>query len=304
MRGIVTASALNVRNGPGMEAAVIGRLTRDAVIEVLGTHGDWLETEFHGGDAFVHAGYVALSADPPSSEWFWQRDDLLHMDPAPRHALEVSGSNHYRQIARLYNAYGNLLESLAGEVGIDTGAAVAVLQTESGGRAFGRDGSLIIRFENHSFYDFWGTDNQDVYFEHFRFESGRRWRGHLFRTEPGADWLEFHGDQVREWEALDLARGFDDTAALKSISMGAPQIMGFNHEAIGFRTVQEMMQHMSQSTRHQILSLFDFFDERQVEALRSQDFRTFARCYNGTGQMNRYSELLWECYRAFENLRE
>jgi hypothetical protein len=36
---------------------------------------------------------------------------------------------------------------------IDAAIAVAVLAVEAGGRAFGGDGRMIIRLENHIFYD-------------------------------------------------------------------------------------------------------------------------------------------------------
>jgi len=58
--GIVTADSLNVRAGPGANAAVVGKLARDAVVEVWGRTpaGDWLCVREPCG--WVAAQYVGL----------------------------------------------------------------------------------------------------------------------------------------------------------------------------------------------------------------------------------------------------
>ena len=58
--GIVTADSLNVRAGPGANAAIVGKLARDAVVEVWGRTpaGDWLCVREPCG--WVAAQYVGL----------------------------------------------------------------------------------------------------------------------------------------------------------------------------------------------------------------------------------------------------
>ena len=58
----------------------------------------------------------------------------------------------------------------------------------SGGRAFAEDGQMIIRFENHIFWDRWGSVNPARFDEHFRFSRERRWEQHVSRARPSEPW--------------------------------------------------------------------------------------------------------------------
>ena len=64
--------------------------------------------------------------------------------------------------------------------------------------------------------------------------------------------------RLAEWEVLTFARGMNEEAALSSISMGAPQVMGFNHGRVGFASALEMFEAFGRSEREQIFGLFDF----------------------------------------------
>src|SRR6185437_10137837 len=110
----------------------------------------------------------------------------------------------------------------------------------------------IIRFENHIFFDEWGAQSPEVFARYFLFGPDARWQGHLWRPSSTEAWREFHGDQQSEWRVFELACGLDDTAAKRAISMGAPQIMGFNYGAIGYGSVQEMFDAFSRSERAQL----------------------------------------------------
>ena len=149
-----------------------------------------------------------------------------------------------RAMAEIYNDKGAYIKRKASELGISASAAAAVLHVESGGRGFGGDGRMIIRFENHVFWEEWGRANPTLYNTHFTHSSNQRWKGHKFRKSPNDPFESFHGMQGKEWEVLQFARSLSDTGALKSISMGAAQIMGFNHQGIGYNSVQEMFEAM------------------------------------------------------------
>ena len=61
-------------------------------------------------------------------------------------------------------------------------------------------------------------------------------------SSPSDSWRTLHGTgQDAEWAAFEMARRLDETAAMRSISMGASQIMGFNHAAIGYASAREML---------------------------------------------------------------
>jgi hypothetical protein len=215
-----------------------------------------------------------------------------------------------RVVIETWNRYGGLLGGLSERVEIDPAVAVAVLAIEAGGRAFSADGRMIIRFENHIFFDRWGTGHGDVFARYFRFEPdpARRWQKHEWRPAESEPWREFHGSQRGEWEVFDLACRLSDHDARLSISMGAPQIMGFNHAAIGYSAVEEMFDAFSTSAHSQILGFFDFVrgpsgGSQRLAALQQRDFATFAALYNGPGQAARYASLLKDAVDAYRAMR-
>ncbi len=109
------------------------------------------------------------------------------------------------------------------------------------------------------------------------------------------------GNLALEWKVFDFARKLQgstsDLAAKKSISMGLPQVMGFNCANIGYESVDEMFQAFSESGRPQIIGLFDFVkgpaeDSEMIRNLQDRDFVRFAANCNGTGQAARYGEMI------------
>lgn len=211
--------------------------------------------------------------------------------------------------ARIWNTYGGLLETLAARLGMEPEVGVAVLAVESGGTAF-KDGRMCIRFENHVFYDRWGQHHPDVFARHFRFNTPQRWTGHEFRRDPGEPWCTFHGSQSAEWEVFKFAEELDRVAARRSISMGMAQIMGFNSAALGYESVDEMFEAFNDPAggeRAQVVGLFDFVKGpmttcEMVDALRSHDWLTFARRYNGTGAAGEYANRLAAAHAAAHSL--
>ena len=194
-------------------------------------------------------------------------------------------------VAKAWNANGNLLAMLAGTLGINSSAACAVLAVESAGEGFWA-GKMVIRFENHIFHKYWGKAHQDTFDEHFSMDASERWKDHKWRADPSDPWRELHvkDGQTEEWAVLAFARTLNDTAALNSISMGSPQIMGFNSAKVGFDTVQEMFAAFVHDERAHVLGLFDFIrsDHRMVRYLRTGDYTGFAGIYNGGGQKDYY----------------
>src|SRR5690606_705395 len=101
-----------------------------------------------------------------------------------------------------------------------------------------------------------------------------------------APWTAFHGSQALEWRAYEVACRLDVDAATRSISMGLPQVMGFNHGLLGYETPRGMLAFMGADVRFQLLGLFDFIAGAggrgpALAALRRADFDGFATLYNG-----------------------
>ncbi len=220
----------------------------------------------------------------------------------------ASASATVRLVASIWNRYGGLLDALAEVLKIQPGAAVAVLAIESGGQAFASDGRMLIRFENHIFNQYWGKDHSAQFNQHFSFNTNQAWTGHQWRPKPGQNWIDCHKGLASEWEVFNFARSLDETAAKMSISMGAPQIMGFNYSVTGYKTVNDMFAAFSSSERNQIVGFFDFIDGilpsgGAIKALQSLNYKGFATSYNGSGQADYYANLMKTAYAAFTGLR-
>jgi hypothetical protein len=81
----------------------------------------------------------------------------------------------------------------------------------------------------------------------------------------------------------------DETAALLSASVGAPQIMGFNYKLAGFPDVHSFWASMKESESNQLLAFVNFIknsgltDEFRKISNVHKDCAPFAEGYNGSG---------------------
>ena len=326
MRGYVPAEAIlfphigktthhiNLRASASIESKVLEVLPPGTQVHVWQSHDGWLYIADTMRSGYLYGAYVQLGAPGSTEE---PGDDKPHPTPTgplePPEAEKIRlGANPTwveRQIASQWNRMGGLLKALATQLGIDPATAVAVLTVESGGRAFDANGRMLIRFENHVFYDRWGKDNIGVFQQHFQFNAERRWTGHVWRPAAHEAWRTAHTSQDEEWRVFEFARTLNDTAAKLSISMGSAQIMGFNYATLGFGSVQQMFDAFSTSERDQIIGFFAFIRGRtsaskRIAALQAMDFVAFARMYNGPGQAAHYGNLIRSAYDTFYRLRQ
>lgn len=311
--GVVTASALKLRQSPSTSSPVLATLPRGTKVEVIEPSGAWYEVKASGQPGFVHGDWVRILETNPASGFLHETDDLQTAALAPSAAetipVKQSFNGTQKLVANTWNTQGGLLAVLSEIVQAEPAAAVAILCVESSGRAFGDDGRMIIRFENHVFWDKWGKQNTGGFDPHFRFNQSKRWLGHQFCNPAGGDWTDCHKkNQAGEWEVFSFARGLDEVSAMRSISMGGPQIMGFNHHLVGYESPREMFDRFQADMRFQILGLFDFVKgpgttSPMLEALQRRRFDDFAAHYNGTGQAAEYGSRIQKFYDAFQGLQ-
>ena len=213
--------------------------------------------------------------------------------------------NDNSSVAKIWNDYGGLLEVLSKVLNIEPATAASVLCVESNGKGF-EDGRVIIRFENHIFWKYWGKNHEFLFNDHFAFDKKKPWTDHLFRGKLGDDlWKDFHKKgQQGEWEVFKFARDLDECCAIDSISMGMSQIMGFNFGRIGYKSEKEMFDTFSTEIRSQIIGLFDFIGigTKMCSALQDKDFLTFAKLYNGPGNAEVYSNKIKTNYEFLNAL--
>ena len=316
----VSADTLNVRSAPYVSASLFGQITMGGKIWVEAQQQNWSQIRFNGNRGFVASRFltpidnadtdnkqqdpIALSdhQDDVSIPIASQDQELSRLTPTT--ILTVTGTSEQRNAAATWNRWGALLTDLSDKKQLDVACALAVLCVESSGKGFEQNNSdrMIIRFENHKFWKFWGKHNPQQFRQHFRYSSGKVWRGHEWRSEPSGEWQSFHGRQINEWQIFEFARQLDEDAAILSISMGAPQIMGFHFERIGYQSKVEMFDAFAGSIQGQINGLFDFFSPRMLQYLKDLAFEDFAGMYNGKGQKKVYGDKIQKHYVAFKKM--
>ena len=63
---LITADVLNVRQGPGSDYDVVGKLTYGDVVEILSEEGDWYRILYDGQEAYIHKDYVETRTEIPT----------------------------------------------------------------------------------------------------------------------------------------------------------------------------------------------------------------------------------------------
>lgn len=146
-------------------------------------------------------------------------------------------------------------QELANKFGIELRVLKAVLKVESAGKGFSKKtGDIKIQFEPY----------------HFRKYTG-------IRIANGVE------KQSAEYKAYFVAMMKDEESAMLSTSWGLGQVMGFNHKAAGYGTVQEMVSTFNTSEYYQLEGMLNFIkaNRKMYTALKTKDWATFARYYNG-----------------------
>ncbi len=216
------AEALNIRSGPDEKYSALAYPTAGAQLKAKDVATSWLRIQPIIGAAYVASQYVrGISPEVPVKAP--DRQDPLKPRNQELVPIQNQFSTEQKIMANIWNEYGGLIQQISSQFSIDPIVALAVLSVESGGKGYGFDGRLVIRFENHYFYHYWRASHQDQYQRHFKFDSVQTWKGHQYRISTLSPWIEVHtSDQRDEWQAFEFASQLERTAALKSISMGSP----------------------------------------------------------------------------------
>jgi hypothetical protein len=316
--GVVTTlpgwDTINIRNAPSTDPSTdVGDLNKGQSLELIsGPANGWIVAR-----VYLAAQYSQVISNQPApppppggldvpsgSPLTLAELQTLSLVPVRKLNAPSGAGQSALNAARIWNKYGGMLEPLSAKIGIDKGVAVAVIAVESGGSGMGPDGRMIIRFENHLFWTYWGKANPAAYSQYFVFDQNASWKGHQYRPQPNGPWLDVHQNQNSEWAAFNFASTIDAGAAKKSISMGLVQIMGFNNRAIGYASPDAMFAAFAADEKFQLLGFFNFVknDQRQVDALRNRDYVGFATIYNGPGQPTVYGGLIKGIVDGFSTL--
>jgi hypothetical protein len=163
------------------------------------------------------------------------------------------------------------IQQLAAEFGIDWRLIKMIILVESSNAGFGKDGRIIIRFEERKFQDKTG----------------------LLVTNK-------HMAQSDEWESFNKAYGINADAANLSTSWGMAQIMGESFKWAGYDSADRMIGEFKISEFYQVKGMLNFCKNKPGlwAALKAKDYAKIELLYNG-GKKGVYATRLQNAYSKF-----
>jgi len=169
-------------------------------------------------------------------------------------------------------------------LGIDLATLWAVMTVETRGCGFLPSHRPVILFERHIFHRLTGG----------RFDARAP---DLSNSRSGGYGAEGEYQHARLARAVAL----DRHAALESASWGLGQVMGFNANLAGYRSVETMVRAMMLGEDSQLKAVAGYIQsERLAALLKRRDWAGFAYRYNGPDyQRNRYDEHLALAHARF-----
>jgi hypothetical protein len=172
----------------------------------------------------------------------------------------------------------------AKRMGCEDASVRAVLKVESSGSGFSPNGLPIILFEPHKF--------------------SRATGGQYDAAHPKISYHDWNPNaypskQQDRYAQLIEAYNLNPEAAVGAASWGLFQILGSNFKVCGFTSASQFVLDMAQSEARQLAAFEQFVrNNGLLPALQNEDWRTFAKGYNGAGQVDKYAAWLQSAYTA------
>lgn len=172
---------------------------------------------------------------------------------------------------------------------LDPALVHTVLSVESRGRGFLKSGKPVILFEGHKFWEqlvLLGLDPVKI--------TPKLPEGILYPKWADTWYVGGEG----EYQRLEVAMAVSQPAALRSASWGLFQLMGFNFELCGFKTVDDFVAAMRQGEPQQLDAFLHFIEATGlIKHLRAHKWAKFAHGYNGPAyKKNGYDSKLENAY--------
>lgn len=174
-------------------------------------------------------------------------------------------------------------KNAAQQLGCEVAAIKAVAETESRGDGFLASGEPKILFERHKF---------------FKYTNGKFAKTHpdLCNKNAGG-----YGKESEQHKKLARAIALDRNAALMSCSWGKFQVMGFNWEPLGYKSVQDFVNKMYDNEAEHLDSFVRYINSFGLRsAIQKKNWALFAKLYNGPDYAkNNYDKKMAAFYLQF-----
>ena len=160
------------------------------------------------------------------------------------------------------------ISRLAATIGCGEDHLHAVMEVETRGGGFDAHGRVKMLFEPHVFYrELSGPAREQAVKAGLAYP---RWGEQPYPRDS--------------YTRLNRAMEIDAEAALRSCSWGLGQIMGFNCKLAGYQRVQQMVEAFLDDEATHLAAMVQFLISSGLDDdLRREDWRGFARGYNGSG---------------------
>lgn len=180
------------------------------------------------------------------------------------------------------------VKRIAASIDVPEAALLAVIETESNGiKGEVINGRLepLIRYEGH-------------YFDKLCDPKVREAARKAGVSDPKAGGVKNPVSQVNRWSMVKRAAAFDRVAAYASCSYGVGQVMGSHWKALGYISVDQMINAARSGFAGQVEIMAKFIKMNGLDkALRDLDWSAFARGYNGKNyRVNKYDTKMAAAY--------
>ena len=177
------------------------------------------------------------------------------------------------------------------EIGVGEDEVHAILDVESAGSGFDKQGRPKMLFEPHVFWRELGPGPK----RDLAAAQGLAYA----RWKPGA----YPKDS---YPRLLKAMAIDEEAALRSASWGLPQMMGFNCKLAGYPTAKAMVEAFLDDEETHLAAMIRFIKATGLDdELRRRDWKGFARGYNGKGfAKNGYDKKLAAAVAKWQRIKD
>lgn len=180
------------------------------------------------------------------------------------------------------------IAAAAGRLGVTPKHIRMVMKVESNGKSFDDKGRPVILFEPHVFHKRTGGRYSPASYSY------RLWGSRPYPASADGRWTQM----------ADAAAN-NEKAALESASWGLFQIMGYHWKALGYASVQDFVEKLTQSEGEHLKAVVRFIEanglKKALQSCRAGDpesCRAFARGYNGPQyEKNRYHIKMSEALR-------
>lgn len=183
------------------------------------------------------------------------------------------------------------IEEQAEKLGVETACLRAVVEVECKGDGFNSDGTPVILYERHKFYQGlrainWVTKATEWY------------RAYPDLCNPT---MGGYGKYSIQHSKLEQASKLNRDVALESCSWGIGQVMGYHWKALGYPSLQNFINLMYKDEASQLDAMCRYIKVNNlVGALKRKDWAGFARGYNGSAYAkNQYDTKLANAYKRF-----